>query len=134
MPTKLPEQGSVAGGSDPGKPRDLTEDELAIIAQQGVGDMAPTMEPPASTAKTAKEEAISATVWQNDKRVTALWTMNQNRNSWAAIAGIGWKKFSTNSDSAILAMNLLAESARQTQTRVDYREEADGMIHEVYVW
>jgi hypothetical protein len=47
---------------------------------------------------------------------------------------VGWKKLANNSDSAIVALTVLSASARQTQTQVNYRDEADGMIHEMYVW
>ena len=33
-----------------------------------------------------------------------------------------------------MAMTILGSNAKQTQTRFDYREEADGMIHEIYLW
>ena len=29
---------------------------------------------------------------------------------------------------------MLGGSARQTNSPVNYRDEADGMIHEMYVW
>jgi hypothetical protein len=38
------------------------------------------------------------------------------------------------SDSANLTLTLLATQALQTDRPVDYREDADGMIHEIYVW
>ena len=60
--------------------------------------------------------------------------MNENRNAWVSIAGVGWKKLSTATDSSLVAMTMLGSSARHTQSRFDYREEADGMIHEVYLW
>ena len=72
--------------------------------------------------------------WLNDKRVTALWAINQNRNSWAYIAGVGWKKLANNSDTAVVALAMLAAHAKQSQTNYSYRDEADGMIHESYVW
>jgi len=70
----------------------------------------------------------------SDKRVGALWSINQLRNSWAYITGVGWKKLYNTSDSSITAMTMLASHARQTNSRFDYREEADQMIHEIYVW
>lgn len=71
---------------------------------------------------------------QNDKRIASLWSISENRNSWVNIAGVGWKRLSTSSDSAVVALTIVATAGKQTQTRVDYREEADNLIHELYVW
>ena len=94
----------------------------------GVGDAAPSLRPP--------EEGAGAgiTAWLNNKRITGLWTINQNRNSWVAVDGVGWKKLVNNSDSAIVALTVLGSHAREKNSVVNYREEADGMIREMYVW
>src|SRR4051812_26798063 len=36
--------------------------------------------------------AVAVGAWQTSKKVDSLWTINQDRNSWVGIAGIGWKK------------------------------------------
>jgi hypothetical protein len=72
--------------------------------------------------------------WLNDKRINATWCINQNRNVYVAVTGVGWKKLANNSDSAIVALNMLGTHARQMNSSVNYREESDGMIHEMYVW
>jgi len=74
------------------------------------------------------------TAWQNNKRINALWSINQNRNSWIGIEGIGWKKLANNSDSAIVALTMLSAHAREKNSPVSCREESDGMIYEMYVW
>ena len=95
------------------------------------GGEAPTLTP-SSAAAQVSEGGIGA--WLNDKRVGGLWSINQNRNSWVYITGVGWKKLANNSDSAVVALTILAANAKQSQTTYSYREEADGMIHETYVW
>lgn len=92
------------------------------------GASAPTMTP----SSMAGEGGITA--WNGDKRVSALWSINQNRNSWVYIANVGWKRLADNSDSAVVALSMLSAHAKQTQTNYSYRDEADGKIHEVYVW
>ncbi len=52
----------------------------------------------------------------------------------AIVAGVGWAKLANNSDSAIVAFTTLGANARQTQGFVSYRQEADNMVHEMYVW
>ena len=80
-------------------------------------------------------EAVEAAgVWQTNKRVNALWGTNEPRNTWVMIAGVGWKRLATSTDSSALALTVLASLGKLTQARVDYREESDGFIHELYVW
>src|SRR6267378_3407814 len=52
----------------------------------------------------------------------------------AAFAGQGWQKFANNSDSAIMAFTTLASHARVAQGPTSYRQEADNMVLEIYVW
>lgn len=129
-PTQMPQSGKettevLAAQS---KPEDLTLlDVSAAIAASGTS--APTQEPPLA----AKGEEAVAT-WLNDKRISATWSINQNRNVYVAVTGVGWKKLAGNSDSAIVALTMLSTHARQMNSPVNYREEADGMIYEMYVW
>jgi hypothetical protein len=70
----------------------------------------------------------------SNKKINGLWSINQNRNSWIGVSGIGWKKLANNSDSAIVALTMLSAHALEKGSVVNYREESDGMIHEIYVW
>ena len=72
--------------------------------------------------------------WQNDKRVSMLWSINQDRNVFMGVAGVGWKKLADNSGSAIVALTMLSAHAREKGSVVRYREESDGKVHEMYVW
>jgi hypothetical protein len=109
------------------RPKDLSSAEFASAAASSTGDAVPTMLPP--------DAALGGlTAWQNGKLVAAVWSINQNRNVFLNISGVGWKKLANNSDSAIVALTILGTSARLTQTQINYREESDGMIHEIYVW
>jgi hypothetical protein len=99
--------------------------------------VAPTQEPPASALAavgTGAAGGVAATVWVNGKKVNALWAINQNRNSWISVVGVGWVKLANNSDSAIVALTMLGANAKLTQGVVNYRQESDNMIHEMYVW
>jgi hypothetical protein len=95
---------------------------------------APTAEPPALAQAGGDAGAIAATVWVTGKKINALWVINENRNSWVAVAGIGWVKLANNSDTVIVALTMLGANARHTQGIVNYRQESDNMIHEMYVW
>jgi hypothetical protein len=95
---------------------------------------APTAEPPASVGGAAVAGGVGATVWVSGKKINALWSINQNRNSWVSVAGVGWVKLANNSDSAVVALTMLGANAKLTQGTVNYRQESDNMIHEMYVW
>jgi hypothetical protein len=72
--------------------------------------------------------------WQNNKKVDALWTINQDRNSWVGFANVGWKKLAGPNETALSAMTMLFAHARATGSIINYRDESDNLIHEVYVW
>ncbi len=136
-PTKEPPSAGAGGAATTlgtAAPNPLSESDAALAINGA--QAAPTLMPPgAGEGAAAAVEAVTATVWHSDKRVTALWGINQNRNSWMGTNDAGWKKLANNSDTAIVALTILAAHARDTNGRIDYREEtSDGMVHEVYVW
>jgi hypothetical protein len=115
---------------------DKAPDQNPPAAGQLSGDLAAGDAQPSQTPPSATESGTGGgiTAWNNDKRVTALWSINQNRNSWIYINGVGWKRLSAASDSANLALTVLAAHAKQSRTNYTYRDESDGLIHESYVW
>ncbi|MFN7930138.1 MAG: hypothetical protein U0Y68_19885 [Blastocatellia bacterium] len=131
-PTREPSAASQSSeqfsGAGQSSPRDITPEEMAEMQSSKVEAAAPSLAPPQGAGVTA------VTVVLSDKRVTGLWGINQDRNSWAHIDGIGWKKLINTSSSANTALTMLAAHARELNRRVDYREEADGMIYEMYIW
>jgi hypothetical protein len=131
VPTSLPPGGDAQGAAVTGdaQPLDLSASELAFAVNAG-GSAAPALEPPAA----ALDMKAMTSVWVNNQHVSGLWCINQNRNSWAAFGSAGWQKFANNSDSAIVAFTLLAAHARDSQGIVNFRTEADKMIHEIYLW
>lgn len=78
--------------------------------------------------------AAGVGAWQNNKQVNALWTINQDRNAWVGVVGVGWKKLAGPNETAISAMTMLVAHARATNSIINYRDESDTLIHEVYVW
>jgi len=134
MPTLDPPQASESNGGNTmseEKPT-LTPPTADSTTASDAGVTAPSLTPTSLASAEAGGDAL--TTWNSNKRVTALWAINQNRNSWAYIAGVGWKKLANNSDSAVVALTILAAHAKQSQTNYNYRDESDGMIHETYVW
>ena len=117
MPSELPPEGMDVSSSN-----DNASSELL-----GIGAAAPSI-------PVSESGAGGITAWQNNKRINGLWSINQNRNSYVSVSGIGWRKLVNNSDSAIVALTMLSAHAREKNSPVNYREESNGMIHEMYVW
>lgn len=80
-----------------------------------------------------QDEGFGAGTWHNNKKVTALWSINESRNAWAAVTDLGWKKLANNSDSVVTALNLLASHARDRDRAVNVRVD-NNQIVEIYVW
>ena len=76
---------------------------------------------------------ITAAAWHSDKTITGLWSSNNNRNVYVAIADVGWKKLADNSDSAVMALTIILSHAFQTNRKASLMEE-EGQIRQVYVW
>ena len=91
--------------------------------------------PAQAVSGVAQQASVTAgTTWQSQKHIVNQWTINQDRNSWIGVAGIGWQKLSTASDSGCVSLTALASSAIITKALVNYRTESDGMVHEMYVF
>jgi hypothetical protein len=130
MPSFKPGPGTKNNGtSSATRPKTLSHEERMITETESIGGAMPTLMPPQSVSVSK-----SATAWASDARVNALWSINENRNAWIGVADVGWRKLANNSDTAVVALTMLAAHARETQSSYSYREEADGMIHECYIW
>lgn len=78
-------------------------------------------------------EGIAETGWVKDVRIDGLWAVNQNRNAWAHVAGLGWRKISPDKDSVFFVMLAQLAAAKAGNRRVDFLQE-DGVIKQVYVF
>ena len=128
-PEKIPpvEGVAVTNGNTNAPTIDISE---AAKAGMELEANAPKLSPPAAAEAVT---AFGAAVWQTDKRVNALYNTHHARNSWMSIAGLGWKKLATGSDSTCEAMTLLASHCREKSCRIDFSEE-NGLVKEIYVW
>jgi len=116
----------------PGAPTELPEALLEEVAATAPG-RAPTLVPPTEAEIEAAEgEGVAA--WHSGVKIVALWSNDANRNSYISVPGLGWKKLSAANDSSVVSMTMLAAHAEQTNANVNIRIEADGMVHEIYVW
>jgi hypothetical protein len=115
------------------QPKPLTE---VTGAGAGAGTVtAPSMAPPPQATARARAATgaagaggLAGTTWNSNQTVNALWSINQDRNSWFGAAGVGWQKLSTASDSGVVSLTALAAHGYQTQHVISYRTEADNMV------
>jgi hypothetical protein len=123
-----PSEEAVMAGAEEARPSEiLSEEELQAYAET---EAMPREAPPDT------EEAVSGAfgaTWHRNRKITALWSINQNRNSWIGVSGLGWKKLANNSDSAVVALTMLASHAKQMNRNANIKEDA-GQIKEIYVW
>ncbi len=71
------------------KPTQLSDALLSggAIAAETAG---PTQQPPAALGGAVGIGAgVGASVWVSGKQVNALWAINENRNSWIGVTGVG---------------------------------------------
>jgi hypothetical protein len=116
----------------PGAPMALPEALLQEAAAAAPG-RAPTLVPP-TEAEIAAAEGEGIAAWHTGVKIVALWSNEANRNAFISVPGLGWKKLSAANDSSVVSMAMLAAHAEQTNANVNIRIEADGMVHEIYVW
>jgi hypothetical protein len=125
------------------RPTDLTEDQIALTHQFGTGPAVPTtgaarpteagpvLHPPGTPGAAAAQNLIGT--WQT-KQVLALFNTRAGRTGWAYLDGVGWRRLAIAGDSAHMALDILASASRSTGRQVVARDEADGQIHEIYLW
>jgi hypothetical protein len=104
--------------------------ELIAGAAATALEAQPTLQPPAAAAVSG--DAIG--LWLTNRHIDALYSTYSARFSWMHVAGSVWRRFSPASDSGVAALALLAAHARDRGRPVNYREEADQLVHEMYVW
>lgn len=71
-------------------------------------------------------------VWLNDKRITGLWAINEVRNAWVHIAGIGWKKIIASNDTTFTLMLTQLVAAKAANRPVNLLLDG-GHITQIYV-
>ncbi len=91
----------------------------------------PILDPPA--ASSATEDSFGAGVWNNNKKVNALFSTNETRNSWMSVVGTGWVKLANNIDSANEALTVLASAAKVKNSPINYLLDG-GQVTQIYVW
>jgi len=77
-------------------------------------------------------EGIVETGWLNNTRVIGLWTIDQDRNAWAYLSGIGWRRIAWDNDNIFIDLLRLVAAAKEGGRPVNVYEQ-DGVIKQIYV-
>ena len=129
-PSAMPPEASVTQSADEQqRPDDVLQE---VSSQEESSATAPTQSPP-ETASSSGDDAFGAGTWYNNKKITSLWTTNQQRNSYAGVSGLGWRKIAGTSDSAVVALTAAAAHARDRDRAVNVKID-NNQIVELYVW
>lgn len=111
----------------------LSPETRADLTAVGAGEQWPVLLPPGTAGATAAVTGVTGT-WTSGVMVDATWSINETRNAYFHVAGGAWKKIFNGTDGAFTALVTLAAQAKQTGHQMAIREEADGMVHEIYLW
>lgn len=132
-PTLLPEQRAQAGTTAGAGASAPTLDHIDLTTVGESQTSAPTAAPPGTAGAQAGDQGVTGT-WTTNVTIDAMWCINETRNSWLHVTGGAWKKLYNARDGSYQALLTLAAQARQTGRTVSMREEADGMVYEIYLW
>ncbi|MGW1786105.1 hypothetical protein ACWCQQ_44585 [Streptomyces sp. NPDC002143] len=121
--------------TESGRPK---PDAMAVRFDEAPGEARPVVHPDTRTTEPALRTigaGGSATEgWIQNVLVDAMWSTGQTRNAHLHVKGGTWKKIHNGSDAAFTALTTLAAQARQTGRPITFREEPDGMVHEIFLW
>ena len=130
-PTLLVED--ISTESIPDAPTEAALDEAEAHGRELADADAPELTPPAETAGASTDGGVTAVVWHRDKRVTALWSNASNRNAYAAISGLGWRRISPANDGCFVTMTAMLAHAEASGKRTDVKLDGTTIV-EVYVF
>jgi C1A family cysteine protease len=77
-------------------------------------------------------ESVEDVPWQNSKRILGLWAIDQDRNAWAYVDGLGWRKISADNDNIFFTMLVQLATAKAGARPVNLYI-LQGVIKQVYV-
>lgn len=132
-PTKVPDQRVMAGSGTTTGASAPTLDHIDLTTIGEAATSAPTASPPGTAGVQVGDEAVTGT-WTTNVTIDATWSIDETRNAYVHVAGGAWKKIFNARDGSFQALLTLATQARQTGSPVSLREEADGMVYEIYLW
>jgi hypothetical protein len=119
-------------------PHQTAPPPVPIPALAGIAGTGPLLAPSgthASVGAAAASVTATAAAGLSSGNVTALWSINEDRNSWVSITGPGWVKLSTASDTGVVALTALAAHARAANRYISYSTDPNSHeLTQMYVW
>jgi C1A family cysteine protease len=77
-------------------------------------------------------DGVEETGWQTNKKIIGLWTIDQDRNAWVYVEGLGWRKISPDNDNIFFNMLVQLAAAKAAGRPVNLYQ-VQGVIKQVYV-
>ena len=72
-------------------------------------------------------------MWLNGRKVTGLWTIDQDRNAWAYLdGGVGWRRIAYDNDNIFMDLLTPLVAAKAGNRPINVYEEA-GVLKQLYV-
>jgi subtilisin family serine protease len=71
-------------------------------------------------------------IWRNNVKVRGLWTINQDRNAWIYVDGLGWRRISPENDNIFLDMLIQLITAKTGNRPVNILEQINT-IKQIYL-
>lgn len=78
-------------------------------------------------------DGISPPSWISNKQVKGLWTIDQDRNAWVFLEGVGWQRIAYDNDNIFFNMLSQLVAAKAAHRPVSVYQEA-SVIKQVYVF
>ena len=132
VPPLPPTQAGAAVGPHQTAAPPVPVPQIAGIAGDGPRLAPAGTHPPVGAAAAAVTADAAAGL--SSGTVTSLWSINEDRNSWVGIAGPGWVKLSTASDTGIIALTALASHAKAANRFISYATDGSKQLTQMYVW
>jgi C1A family cysteine protease len=76
-------------------------------------------------------QGVTMKTWRNGVKVTGLWSNDSNRNAWAYLGGLGWRKVVDDSDVASETMLAQLIAAKTQGSAVNVLDD-QGELREIY--
>jgi C1A family cysteine protease len=77
-------------------------------------------------------EGVAETGWLNNTRVIGLWSIDQDRNAWAYLNAIGWRRIAWDNDNIFIDLLRLLAAGKEGGRPVNVYQD-NGVIKQVYV-
>ncbi|HUO45651.1 MAG TPA: C1 family peptidase [Acidimicrobiia bacterium] len=74
---------------------------------------------------------VTMKTWRNGVKVAGLWSNDANRNAWAYLSGVGWRRVIDDSDVASETMLAQLIAAKTSDTAVNVLDD-QGELREIY--